>query len=181
MHYPLNPHNPHNPPTAGRETRPATVTAATVGAPRSLATRLFQALYVRATGLVFLPVFANLRARHAAPFVPVTWIDRLFFTRTAAAAWSFAIFGVIEAGNACASSIWGGYLCTAFTSVFSSELKSVISLMCTAGAVGLWMLDDGQSKIKLMILRIVAGTLVLFNLISIWATVTSQSSSCSSS
>jgi hypothetical protein len=144
-------------------------------------TRLFQTLFTRWTSLAYLPVFANLRERHAQPFVPQTWIDRLFFTRTAAIGWSFLIVGAVEGGNAWASSIWGGYLCTAFTSVFSSELKTVISLVCTAGAVGLWMLDDGQSKIKLMILRIVAGTLVLFNLISIWATVTGQSSSCSSS
>ena len=74
--------------------------------------------------------------------------------------------------------IFGGALCTAYNSIFDSELKTAISLGAMAIAILVWILDDSSSKIKLWILRIVCGTLVLFNLPVIWGTVISQASIC---
>lgn len=74
--------------------------------------------------------------------------------------------------------IFGGQLCTAYNSIFDSELKTAVSLLAGAIAVLVWILDDSSSKIKLWLIRIVCGTLVLFNLPVIWGTVVSQASIC---
>ncbi|WP_429500810.1 hypothetical protein ACQUFY_27050 (plasmid) [Robbsia andropogonis] len=102
-------------------------------------------------------------------------------SRKARAAWAIFFYGLLQVHMAFASSgIWSGYLCTAYSNVFSSELKTVISLVAGAGVVGAWALDDGQSKIKLNALRVGAAAIVLFNLTGVVASVSSASMSCSS-
>lgn len=101
-------------------------------------------------------------------------------SRRARAAWAVFFYGVLQVHMAfAASGIWSGYLCTAYENVFSSELKTVISLVAGAAVVGAWALDDGQSKIKLNALRVAAAAIVLFNLTGVVASVSSSSLSCS--
>lgn len=112
-----------------------------------------------------------------------TWADfiaasqDLLGTRKSAAVGTLLVYLALSTTSAHAG-IFGGALCSAYSNILDSETETVISLIAMAGAVIVWMLDDGQNKIKLWILRVVAGALVLFNLPVIFGTLTGHGSVC---
>lgn len=74
--------------------------------------------------------------------------------------------------------IWGGGLCRFYKQVVDDELIAFVSIGSCALAIILWMLDDKSSAIKLWILRIVAATLMIFNLPIFWTTIFGRSPVC---
>lgn len=75
--------------------------------------------------------------------------------------------------------IWGGGLCRFYKQVIDDELITFVSIGSCALAIILWMLDDRSSSIKLWMLRIVAATLIIFNLPIFWTTIFGRSPVCS--
>lgn len=74
--------------------------------------------------------------------------------------------------------IWSGGLCKAYQQILDDELITAVSMGCAAVAIIVWVIDDGKSQIKLWLLRVIAATLVLFNLPVVWGAVTSHAPSC---
>jgi small basic protein len=107
----------------------------------------------------------------------VAVFERTCCNRKSAFLTSLAIYLALSP-IASSAGIFGGDLCTAYNSIFDSELKTAASLFACAVAIILWFVDDGASKVKLWLLRIITGTLVLFNLPVIWGTVISRASVC---
>lgn len=107
----------------------------------------------------------------------VTSLGNLVGTRKAAAITTLLVYTALRVTNAYAG-IFGGALCSAYDNILDSETLTVISLVAMVGGVVLWILDDGQNKIKLWAMRVIAGVLVLFNLPVIFATLTGHGSIC---
>ena len=112
-----------------------------------------------------------------------TWSDfvavsqSLLGTRKSAAIGTALTYLLLNTTSAHAG-IFGGALCSAYSNILDSETETVISLVSMAGAIIVWMLDDGQNKIKLWVLRVVTGVLVLFNLPVIFGTLSGHGSVC---
>lgn len=76
------------------------------------------------------------------------------------------------------SSIFGGRLCTAFQAVVNNELISVVVLVACVGAILMWLLDDGQSKVKVFALRLAGGIASIFGIATIVALVSGRNLMC---
>lgn len=81
-------------------------------------------------------------------------------------------------GPSFAQGIYGGRLCQAFQMVFDSEMISLIVLVAAGGAILMWMLDDGGSKVKLQLLRIGAGLGALFGIPTLLSMIAGRNMVC---
>lgn len=91
------------------------------------------------------------------------------------AVWLGSIPAIAHAG------IWNGGLCNIYQQVLDNELLEIVSLASLVGAIFAWLLDDGHSKIKAMILKAMVGTLGMLNAPLLWAQVFNHGAACSGS
>ncbi|CAB3770815.1 hypothetical protein [Paraburkholderia humisilvae] len=91
------------------------------------------------------------------------------------ALWLGSIPAIAHAG------IWNGGLCNIYQQVLDNELLEIVSLSGLVGALVAWLLDDGHSKIKAMILKGMVGTLGIINAPLLWAQVFNHGAACSGS
>lgn len=78
-----------------------------------------------------------------------------------------------------AQSIFGGRLCSGFQAVVNNELISVVVLVACVGAILMWLLDDGQSKVKVFALRLAGGIASIFGIATVVALVSGRNLMCS--
>lgn len=92
---------------------------------------------------------------------------------------AYATLALLAPTPAFAQSIFGGRLCSGFQAVVNNELISVVVLVACVGAILMWLLDDGQSKVKVFALRLAGGTASIFGIATVVALVSGRNLMCS--
>lgn len=101
-----------------------------------------------------------------------TRMDRLLLV-------AYATLALLAPTPAFAQSIFGGRLCSGFQAVVNNELISVVVLVACVGAILMWLLDDGQSKVKVFALRLAGGIASIFGIATAVALVSGRNLMCS--
>lgn len=91
---------------------------------------------------------------------------------------SYAVVSLLMPAPASAQSIFGGRLCSGFQAVVNNELISVVVLVACVGAILLWLLDDGQSKVKVFALRLAGGIASIFGIATVVALISGRNLMC---
>ncbi len=91
---------------------------------------------------------------------------------------SYATLSLLLPTPASAQSIFGGRLCSGFQAVVNNELISVVVLVACVGAILMWLLDDGQSKVKVFALRLAGGIASVFGIATVVALVSGRNLMC---
>ena len=92
---------------------------------------------------------------------------------------AYATLALLAPTPAFAQSIFGGRLCSGFQAVVNNELISVVVLVACVGAILMWLLDDGQSKVKVFALRLAGGIASIFGIATVVALVSGRNLMCS--
>lgn len=92
---------------------------------------------------------------------------------------AYATLALLAPTPAFAQSIFGGRLCSGFQAVVNNELISVVVLVACVGAILRWLLDDGQSKVKVFALRLAGGIASIFGIATVVALVSGRNLMCS--
>ncbi len=92
---------------------------------------------------------------------------------------AYATLALLAPTPASAQSIFGGRLCSGFQAVVNNELISVVVLVACVGAILMWLLDDGQSKVKVFALRLAGGIASIFGIATAVALVSGRNLMCS--
>ncbi len=92
---------------------------------------------------------------------------------------AYATLALLAPTPAFAQSIFGGRLCSGFQAVVNNELISVVVLVACVGAILMWLLDDGQSKVKVFALRLAGGIASIFGIATAVALVSGRNLMCS--